>query len=163
MHTLQHLGIICQMFTQAQAAYSRFFGQKVYARSCCTVLIHWKKKKIKFSSYIRKIKMEQLQCHIWLTASSYMGKYLRIFSYSIYRYQDALPHIWLSNCSTPYIWGKFDFLFIQCRCAWIFEDTLMKMKWWKVSSYIRKFKREGLLSHICAKISYFYPLGCANI
>jgi hypothetical protein len=38
------------------------------------------KKKIKFSSYIRKFRMEQLQSHMWLTASSYMGKYLRISS-----------------------------------------------------------------------------------
>ncbi len=39
------------------------------------------KKKRKFSSYIRKFRVDQLQSHIWLTASSYMGKYLRISSY----------------------------------------------------------------------------------
>jgi hypothetical protein len=39
------------------------------------------KKKIRFSSYIRRCWMEQLQSHKWLTASSYMGKYLRISSY----------------------------------------------------------------------------------
>ncbi len=39
------------------------------------------KKKIKFSSYIRKFRVEQLQSHIWLTASSYIGKYMRISSY----------------------------------------------------------------------------------
>jgi hypothetical protein len=39
------------------------------------------KKKIKFSSYIRKFRVEQLQSHIWLTASSYIGKYLPISSY----------------------------------------------------------------------------------
>ncbi len=39
------------------------------------------KKKIKFSSYIRKFRMEQLQSHICLTASSNIGKYLRISSY----------------------------------------------------------------------------------
>ncbi len=39
------------------------------------------KVKIKFSSYIRKLWTEQLQSHIWLTASSHMGKYFRIFSY----------------------------------------------------------------------------------
>ncbi len=38
-------------------------------------------KKIKFSSFIWKFRMEQLQCYIWLTASSYMVKYLRISSY----------------------------------------------------------------------------------
>ncbi len=37
---------------------------------------------IKFSSYTRKFRMEQLQLqgHIWLTAFAYMGKYLRISS-----------------------------------------------------------------------------------
>ncbi len=55
-------------------------------------------KKIKFSSYIRKVRVEQLQSHIWLLkASSYMGKSLRISSYT---YEEALPHIWLCNCST---------------------------------------------------------------
>jgi hypothetical protein len=39
------------------------------------------KKKRKLSSYIRKFRMKQLQSHIWLTASSYMGKYLRTSSY----------------------------------------------------------------------------------
>ncbi len=39
------------------------------------------KKKIKFSSYIVKFRMDQLQSRIWITASSYMGKYLRISSY----------------------------------------------------------------------------------
>jgi hypothetical protein len=39
------------------------------------------KKKIKFSSYIRKFRMEQLQSHILLTVSLYMVKYLRISSY----------------------------------------------------------------------------------
>ncbi len=38
-------------------------------------------KKIKFSSYIRKFRMEQLQSHTWLTASSHMVKHLRISSY----------------------------------------------------------------------------------
>ncbi len=38
------------------------------------------KKKIKLSSYIGKFRVVQLQSHIWLTASSYIGKYLRISS-----------------------------------------------------------------------------------
>ncbi len=41
------------------------------------------KKKIKFSSYIGKFRVEQLQSHIWLTATSYMGKYFSISSYII--------------------------------------------------------------------------------
>ncbi len=43
----------------------------------CTLI----KKKIKLYSYIRKFRVEQLQSHIWLTAFSYMGKYLHISSY----------------------------------------------------------------------------------
>jgi hypothetical protein len=39
------------------------------------------KKKIKFSSYIRKFRMEKLQSHICLTASSNMRTYLAISSY----------------------------------------------------------------------------------
>jgi hypothetical protein len=56
------------------------------------------KKKIKFSSYIRKFRMEQLQSHIWLTASSYMGKYLRISSYTRKPLQNefATAPLWIS-------------------------------------------------------------------
>ncbi len=46
--------------------------------------------------------MEQLQSYIWLTASSYMTKYLRISSYMTLQ---------LLHSEFPYIWGKFDFLF----------------------------------------------------
>ncbi len=70
------------------------------------------KKKIKFSSYIRKFRVEQLQSHIWLTASSYMGKYLRI-SHVLRCLSLYLP-LQLLQSECPYIWGKFDFLFYQC-------------------------------------------------
>ncbi len=40
--------------------------------------------------------MEPLQSPIWITASSYMGKYWRISTYI----RSALPHIWLFKCST---------------------------------------------------------------
>ncbi len=43
--------------------------------------------------------MEQLQSHIWLTASSYMGKYLRISSYftkPFLIYDFATASLWLS-------------------------------------------------------------------
>jgi hypothetical protein len=39
------------------------------------------KKKIKFSSYIRKFSRDRVQNHVWLTASSFMVKYLHISSY----------------------------------------------------------------------------------
>ncbi len=74
------------------------------------------KKKIKFSSYIRKFRMEQLQSHIWLTASSYMGKYLRVSSYI----RKALPHILLCNCSTefPYTVYEENLIFFFISVGW---------------------------------------------
>ncbi len=69
------------------------------------------KKKIKFTSYIWRFRMEQLQSHIWLTASLYMGKYLRISSnirrpYLIYDF--ATAPLWIS------LYMRKDFLFYQC-------------------------------------------------
>ena len=52
----------------------------------------------KNSSYIRKFRREQLQSHIWLTASSYMVKYLRISSYirrPFLIYDFATSPIWI--------------------------------------------------------------------
>ncbi len=82
-------------------------------RTGITILI---KKKIKFSSYIRKFIIEQLQSHIWLTA----------FSYCIWGYICTFPHILGSPSSYMtlqllhseflYIWGKIFFLFFyQCN------------------------------------------------
>ncbi len=48
---------------------------------------------------IRKFRMEQLQNHTWLTASSYMGKYLRISSYirkPFLIYDFATAPLWIS-------------------------------------------------------------------
>ncbi len=56
--------------------------------------------------------MEQLQSHIWLTASSYMGKYLRISSYI--RKPFLIYTLQLLHSEFPYKWGKFDCLFFQC-------------------------------------------------
>jgi hypothetical protein len=74
----------------------------------CTLI----KKKIKFSSYIRKLTMEQLQNHMWLTASSYIGKYLRISSYirkSFLIYDFATAPLWISL----YMWSKSFVSFCQ--------------------------------------------------
>ncbi len=76
------------------------------------------KREIKFSSYIRKFRMEQLQSHIWLTASSCKGKYLSFSSYirkPFLIYCFATAPFWIA-----YIWGKFYFLFYQCivSCFW---------------------------------------------
>ncbi len=70
------------------------------------------KKKIKFSSYRRKFRVEQLQSHIWLTASSNMGNYLRNSSYIrkpflIYDFATAPLGISLYM-------RKIYFLFCQC-------------------------------------------------
>ncbi len=70
------------------------------------------KKKIKFSSYIRKFRVEQLQSHIWLTASSYMGKYFRILFISSYIrkplliYDFATAPLWISLYMRK-IWFSF--------------------------------------------------------
>ncbi len=61
---------------------------------------------MQFVSYLRKFRREQLQSHIWLTASSYMTKYLRISSY-----------MQLFPSKSLYIWGKSYFLFYQCAIA----------------------------------------------
>ncbi len=79
------------------------------------------RKKIKFSSYIRKFRWDFLQSHIWLTASSYMTKYLRIFSYIkkpllIYDLQQIPSEF-------PYTQGKLSFFFFQC----IFFFTLCSL------------------------------------
>ncbi len=84
------------------------------------------KKKIKFSSYIRKFRVEQLQSHIWLTASSYC----------IWGNKCAFPHILgspssymtlqLLHSEFPYMCGIFDFLFYQCVGVFMFKGPL---KW----------------------------------
>ncbi len=55
--------------------------------------------------------MEQLQSHIWLTASSYMAKYLRISSYI--RSPSSYMTLQLLHSEFPYIWGIW-FSFYQC-------------------------------------------------
>ncbi len=57
------------------------------------------KKKINVSLSKRKFRMEQLQSYIWLTASSYMGKYLHISSYirkPFLIYDFSTDPIWIS-------------------------------------------------------------------
>ena len=78
--------------------------------------------KIKFSPYTRKFKMEQLQSHIWLTASSYMGKYLRISSYTVLESPSSYITLQLLHSEFSYLWGKFSFLFYQCR-PWVYAQV----------------------------------------
>ncbi len=56
---------LCRLCLRPLLKYKLLFGMKTLF---CTSLI---KKKRKFSSYIWNFRMEQLQSHIWLTASSY--------------------------------------------------------------------------------------------
>jgi len=70
------------------------------------------KKKIKFFSYVRKFRMEQLRSHKWLTVYSHMVKYLRISSYI------RKPFI-INDFETNPIWislhiRKISFSFNQC-------------------------------------------------
>ncbi len=88
-------------------------------------MVHWRKK-IEFSSYIRKCRMEQLQSHIWLTASSYMGKFLRISSYIrkpflIYDFATAPLRISLYMRK---IWFSFLSVYMyNCNHGWVIQET----------------------------------------
>ncbi len=68
------------------------------------------KKKIKCSSSIRKFRMEQLQSHIWLTASSSICAFPHILG-SPFSYMTLQL---LHHSEFPYICGKFDSIFHQC-------------------------------------------------
>ncbi len=94
----------------------KFFRSTLLRTAMFTLI----KKKIKLSSYIGKIRVEQLQSHIWRTASSKkkkkkknMGKYLCISSYIrkpflIYDFATAL--LWISQYMRK-VW--FSFLSVQ--------------------------------------------------
>ncbi len=71
------------------------------------------KKKKTFSSYARKFRRDRVRSHRWLTASSYMTKYLRIFSYMTLH---PIPS------EFPYVWGKFSFLFNSAPSLSLFRS-----------------------------------------
>ncbi len=109
------------------------------------------KKNRKFSSYIRKFRMEQLPSHICLTASSYMTKYLRISSYIrkpflIYDFTTA-PY------EFPYIWGKFYFLFYQCiwqeiLTSGFYHDSVFSGPLWGILRTFAEIFATVCLSHV---------------
>jgi hypothetical protein len=73
------------------------------------------KKKIKFSSYIGKFRVEQLQSHIWLTASSSPHIWGNIFAFPhILGSPSSYMTLQLPHSEFLYIWGKFYFIFYQC-------------------------------------------------
>ncbi len=97
-----------------------------YHHHYCTLM----KKKIKFSSYIKKFRVEHLKSHIWQTASSYMGKYLRISSYIR---KPFLIYVWLCNCSTQ------NFLIMFMRKIWF-------------SFFISVHTKELVLAVVCVQL-----------
>ncbi len=73
------------------------------------------KKKIKFSSYIRKFRRDRWQSNIWLTASWYMVKYLRISSYIR---KPFLIYVWLCN------WSHLNFLIDEENFVFFFISVV---------------------------------------
>jgi hypothetical protein len=69
-------------------------------------------KKNKFFLIYKEFRRDRLQIHKWLTASSYMVKYLRISSLGSHSSNMTLQPV---PSEFPYIWGKFCYLFYQCR------------------------------------------------
>ncbi len=90
---------------------------------CCTLL------KNKRKSYIWKVKRDRVQTLIWLTASSYM---------TLHQVPSEFPHIW----------GKFSFLFYQCRqtIANLVQGYIVDAKFQKYvrTSCTRKFLYRGM-------------------
>jgi len=83
---------------------------------------HWLKRKSNFP-HTRKFWMEQLQSHIWLTASSYMDKYLRISSFirkPFLIYDFATVPFWISLYMRK-IWFPF-FISAGQPCWWPPDD-----------------------------------------
>ncbi len=78
-----------------------------------------------------EFRVEQLQSHIWLMASSYMGKYMRISSYirkPFLIYDCATAPLWISLYMRK-IWLSF----YQCKLpACIPRPTLQYITVWKV-------------------------------
>ncbi len=70
-----------------------------------------KNKQIFLIHSIRKFRMEHLQSHIWLPASSYMMKYNCAFPH-ILGSPSSYRTLQLLHSQFPYIWGKF--VFYQC-------------------------------------------------
>jgi hypothetical protein len=75
------------------------------------------KKKIKFSSYIRKFRVEQLQSHTYMRKGfliyEEMLKYFPIYEEAV-RVSHICKTLQLLLSEFPYIRDKFDFLFYQC-------------------------------------------------
>jgi hypothetical protein len=86
-------------FEKAQKlSYPRQLTHFFYLCGGCTYFAYTDKKENQISSYIRKFRIKQLRSHIWLTAFSYMVKYLRISSYirkPVLIYDFATAPLWI--------------------------------------------------------------------
>ncbi len=67
--------------------------------------------------------MEQLQSHIWLTASSYMGKYFFAFPHILGSHSSYMT-LQLLHSEFHNVGGKFSFLFYQCRIRGLQRDVV---------------------------------------
>jgi hypothetical protein len=110
--------------------------KKIIMKFISLVHVHTDKKN---SKNIRKFREEQLQSDILLTASSHMGKYLRIASYIRKPFLILYMTLQLLYSEFPNIWGKYDFLFYQCsKCSifpWICTRRVPSMEFAKFYPY----------------------------
>ncbi len=107
--------------------------------------------------------MEQLQSHIWQTASSYTGKYLRISSYirKPVIYDFATPPLWIATYT---VCGKFDFLFYQCALLYLslfasrYYSFISQIDFWKTVPLFIKYTEGSVIN---STHSAFYTLAHA--
>ncbi len=88
-------------------------GEKTTLGICCTLTLI--KKKINFSSYIRKFRRDSLQTHIWLRFISLII-YGYIFAHFL-TYQETLPHLWL------FTWSHLNFLIYDENFVFFYQWT----------------------------------------
>ncbi len=100
-----------------------YFPFKGMLGLCWNTTVTLIKRKIKFSTHIRKFRRERLQSHLWLMASSYKTKYLRIFSYI----RKPFLILWLRNRSYLNFLKyeeNFLFFFISVDYGWTYRVPL---------------------------------------
>ncbi len=133
---------------------------------------------MKFSSYIRKFRVEQLQSHIWDKGFLIYEEILKYFP--IYE-EPLITTLQLLHSEFPYIRGKFDFLFYQCTYS---ACKLKLQRYWETSGqsqrklfwYARNFSiytlkmkilclfRNAFVkkNHFCPSVSFLLPLSNAQ-
>ncbi len=103
------------------------------------------KKKIKFSLYIRIFRWDRLQSQIWLTASTYMDKYLHSSSFSSKPfpiYDFATDPIWISL----YVYEE-NFVFFFISAVFVGNQYLLFSILYLVTRYFSK-KAFGAISNV---------------